>query len=139
MLVKRTPIKRTSWLRSTPKHVREKKEVFPMAFPKPSAINKTPEAVKVFPDGREKINHNCKEGRDLYQQRRREAWEKQDHICALCKRPIFWKDCTTDHIAPRGMGSGKIDDRASNIQAVHIECNIKKGSRRDVDIDEFVP
>lgn len=99
-------------------------------FPKPSQVKNPPVVVKVFRDGREKINQLCKAGRDLYQERKRIAWEKQDRLCNICHKPLAWKDSTVDHIAPRGMGAGSIDDRQENLAAVHAVCNCAKGSRR---------
>lgn len=101
-----------------------------LAFPKPKDIKKKPEAVRVFRDGREKINQLCKEGRDLYQERKRIAWEKQGRTCSICHKPLAWKESTVDHISPRGMGAGSIDDRQENIAAAHGVCNCQKGSRR---------
>ena len=97
------------------------------AFPKPGQIKKVPVAVKVFRDGRERINQNCKEGRDLYQQRKRDAWEMAKRICPICKKSLAWLDSTVDHKIPRSLG---IDDRPANIQAVHTLCNTRKGSTK---------
>lgn len=100
------------------------------AFPKPGQVKKAVVVERVFKDGRTKINQLCKAGRDLYESRRRFAWEAQGRICALCKKALAWKDATSDHINPRGMGAGSIDDRQENIQAAHAVCNCLKGSRR---------
>ena len=100
------------------------------AFPKPSQVKKPVEVEHVFRDGRTKINQLCKAGRDLYQKRKRIAWEKQGRLCSICHKPLPWKDSTVDHIAPRGMGAGSIDDRQENIAAAHAVCNCQKGSRR---------
>lgn len=94
-------------------------------------MKKEVEVEHTFRDGRTKINHLCKAGRDLYQQRKRDAWEEQGRLCAICHKHLNWADSTVDHISPRGMGAGHIDDRASNIQAVHGVCNCMKGSKRD--------
>lgn len=101
-----------------------------LAFPKPCQIKKTPEVEHTFRDGRTKINQNTKAGRDLYQERKRIAWEEQKRLCGICHQPLRWTDSTVDHKNPRGMGAGKIDDRQSNLQAVHGICNTLKGSRR---------
>lgn len=55
----------------------------------------------------------------------------QNMKCAICKREFT--DCekiVPDHIEPRGLGGGKRDDHADNIQAVHRRCNFRKGSKR---------
>jgi hypothetical protein len=40
------------------------------------------------------------------------------------------RDVVPDHIDPRGAGGAFRDDHPSNIQAMHSECNRRKGSRR---------
>jgi 5-methylcytosine-specific restriction endonuclease McrA len=102
-------------------------------------VKKEVEVEHTFRDGRTKINQLCKEGRDLYQKRKRDAWEKQGKICPICKLHLNWTDSTVDHIKPRKMGSGSIDDRSENLQAVHALCNSKKGSRPMSDFDVIVP
>ena len=102
-----------------------------MMFPKPKDVKKAPEVEHVFRDGRTKINQLCKAGRDLYQERKRIAWEAQGRLCSICHQRLNWSDSTVDHINPRGMGAGSIDDRQSNIAAAHAVCNCKKGSRRE--------
>jgi HNH endonuclease len=101
-----------------------------LTFPKPKDVKKPPVVVRVFRDGREKINQLCKAGRDLYQERKRIAWEGQGRLCGICHKPLAWADSTVDHRSPRGMGAGSIDDRQENLQAVHALCNSLKGSRR---------
>lgn len=135
--MKRSPIKRTSWLRSKPKPVREKKEA--LMFPKPSQVKKEPEIEHVYRDGRTKLNQLTKAGRDEYERRKRVAWEEQKGICALCHQRLNWKDTTGDHRTPKGHGGSTHDDRQENIQAVHWECNIRKGSQRIADFDELIP
>lgn len=103
-------------------------EVIP-AFPKPSQVKKTQEAVKVYRDGREVCQNNVA-GKAEYERRRRVAWDKQKGICAICLRPLVLYEATSDHRKPRGMGAGKRDDRQKNIHAVHGLCNTIKGSRR---------
>lgn len=98
-----------------------------LAFPKPKDVKKKPVAVRVFRDGREKINILCKEGRDLYDERKRFAWEKQGRTCSICHLPLTWKDSTIDHIRPRSVGR---DDRQENVAAAHNRCNIARGSQQ---------
>jgi 5-methylcytosine-specific restriction endonuclease McrA len=100
-----------------------------LAFPKPKDVRKPPVAVKVFRDGREVCQQLTKGGRDEYERRKRVAWEKQNHICAICHLPLRWSDCTADHIKTRKMGGGSRDDRQENLAAVHWVCNTQRGSR----------
>ena len=120
--MKRTPLRRKTPLqRKAPG--RKKKEY---------ALEPKREVVveKVFRDGRTKINLNCKAGRDLYESRKRFAWEEQGRLCSLCHEPLAWSDSTVDHKTPRGMGGGSRDDRQQNIAAAHGTCNALRGSRR---------
>jgi hypothetical protein len=119
--LKRTPIRRKTPLR------RKKKE-----YVLESADKAKKEVVveKVFRDGRTKINLNCKAGRDLYESRKRFAWEQQGRLCSLCHGYLAWADSTVDHKGPRGMGGGSRDDRQENIAAAHGTCNALRGSRR---------
>ena len=112
-----------------------------MAFPKPKDQKKKPEPIKVFPDGREKLNIHCKAGMDEYHRRRLAMWERQGKRCALqitdiCRqRQGRWPqdEITYDHF--NGRGGGKQDDRievdgkAQNA-AVCWPCNHARGSRR---------
>jgi len=100
------------------------------AFPKPKDQAKIVEIEHTFKDGRTKINQLTKEGRALYQDRKRVAWLKQKKICSICHRPLAWLDATVDHIEPRKMGAGSIDDRQENIAAAHAWCNAQRGSKR---------
>ena len=62
---------------------------------------------------------------------KRTLWESREHVCGICGEPIFFvDDYELDHIAPRGMGGGKRDDRAFNLQLSHRWCNREKGSKR---------
>jgi 5-methylcytosine-specific restriction endonuclease McrA len=99
-------------------------------FPKPKDIKKVPEAVRVFRDGREVCNQLTKAGRDEYIRRKREAWEDQKGICAICHLRLNWADTTADHIKTRGMGGGKRDDSQKNLAAVHWKCNVERGSKQ---------
>jgi 5-methylcytosine-specific restriction endonuclease McrA len=130
-------MKRSGYIKRKPP--KPKVERIPMAILRPGEVKKEIEVEHVFRDGRTKINQLCKEGRDLYQQRKRDSWEKQGRLCAICHLHLNWADSTVDHIIPRGMGAGRIDDRAYNLQAVHAVCNSKKGSIRDFTLDEVIP
>ena len=94
---------------------------------------------KIITFDKSALKDMCKEGRDLYQKRKRDAWEKQGKIYPICKLHLNWSDSTADHIKPRKMGAGFIDDRAENIQAVHSRCNCAKGSRPMSDFEVFIP
>ena len=132
--MKRTPLKRKTPLRAKKPEARKEKRI-PLAIRRPGEVRKEPEVEHVFRDGRTKINQLCKAGRDLYQQRKRIAWEEQKHVCPICKLSLAFGDSQVDHVSSRGMGGGKIDDRQSNIQAVHPSCNSLKGSRP---MDDFL-
>jgi 5-methylcytosine-specific restriction endonuclease McrA len=133
-MIKRTPIKRKTPLRS--KKPEPRTERIPLTILRPGEVKKEVEVEHIFRDGRTKINQNCKEGRDLYQSRKRIAWEAQGKLCAICHKTLAFSDSQVDHKEPRGMGAGKIDDRQENIQAVHPICNSRKGSIRDFeDVD----
>lgn len=93
-------------------------------------MKKEPVAVRVMKDGREICNHLCKAGRDEYERRKRFAWEQQNHICAICKQHLNWKDTTCDHIKLRKMGASERDDHQENLAAVHWKCNAERGSKR---------
>ena len=99
-----------------------------LAFPKPKDIKKAPVAVKVYRDGREKINLLCKEGRDLYEARKRFAWEEQGRTCSIGGEPLRWSDAVVDHKRPRSVGR---DDRQANIAAACAWHNSKKGSKQN--------
>lgn len=129
--MKRTPLKRSTTPIPKKRLEPRNRDRIQLAIPRPGEMKKEVEVEHVFRDGRTKINQLCKEGRDLYQQRKRIAWEEQRRLCAICKLPLAWNISQVDHKAPRGMGGGKIDDRQENIQAVHPECNCLKGSRRE--------
>jgi len=116
-------------------------------FPKPSQIKPKPLAVRIYRDGREVCNQLTKEGRDIYEGRKRKAWERQAQMCCLfghinsCPGKLNWSDTTFDHEVPRGHGGGSQDDRIEVVDkktgkvlwqngAAHARCNYLKGSRR---------
>lgn len=121
------------------------------AYPKPKDQPKLKSpAVWVRRDDKEECNLLTKEGRDIYRQRTRQAWERQGHMCCLyghipeCPGKLPWAIATLDHETPRGYGGGSRDDRMEikvkqkdgtfkikrQNGAAHPECNIAKGSRR---------
>lgn len=117
-------------------------EYVPM-FPKPCQVKKEPVAIKVFPDGREKINLLCKEGRDIYSNRKREMHDRQNGICCLhgvapgCPGRLALKEAMFEH--EDGRTSGHYDDRiwvtikgkrGRKNGVAHPACNSWKGSRR---------
>ena len=127
--MKRTPLKRTGRIKNKPDRSPRPNRI-PLAIARPSEMKKEPVAVKVFAGGREVCNHLCKAGRDEYERRKRKAWEDQNRICAICHKPLSWKDTTCDHKKPRKMGGSERDDRQENLAAVHWICNTERGSKR---------
>ena len=87
------------------------------AFPKPGQIRKVPVVVKVFRDGREKINLNCKAGRDEYVRRKHVMFNRQGKQCGLiispqCKeRNGRWPLTEIQFGHDVSRGGGKQDDR----------------------------
>lgn len=93
-----------------------------------------PEAVTVFPDGRERCNKNAA-GKREYLARTIEMWERQHSNCAICGHSMELRFAQFDHQAGRGHGGGCRDDRTIvngqwNNAAVHGICNARKGSKR---------
>lgn len=138
-------IKRTSWLRSKPKPVREKKEA--LMFPKPSQVKTEIAAVRIMKDGREVCNLLCKEGRDIYMARIEEMRLRQGKRCCLfghiegCPGALNKADATFEHEDGRGHGGGHRDDRIEILDpetgkikwingAAHSWCNSRKASTR---------
>ena len=127
------------------------------AFPKPSQVKKKPEAVRVYRDGREVCNLNCKAGMDEYINRKRKMWERDNKRCCLesliptCPGKLRWDEATFEHDEGRGHDGGHRDDRIEKpnpetgkmepINGVsHPQCNIAKGSRRrSVMLQDIVP
>jgi hypothetical protein len=94
----------------------------------------TPEALIVFPDGREVCNQKIKEGRLLYTQRTFEMAGRQADRCADCRVSLHSTPPTFDHESARGMGGGKRDDRIWTEDGLPMNaalcgwCNTQRGS-----------
>jgi len=144
--VKRTPLKRTGFLRSK-KPESHKEEKITLAFPRPSQMKKEQPVVKVMKDGREVCNLLTKAGKDEYLSRIRQMWERQGKQCCLkdkvegCPGRLTIADATFEHQDGRGNGGGHRDDRILRPDpktgemkpyngAAHWVCNGKKGSTR---------
>lgn len=57
--------------------------------------------------------------------------EEQGGNCGICGKPFeSLVGIDPDHIKPKGLGGARSDDRESNIQAAHHNCNFDKGSKR---------
>lgn len=125
--------------------------MIPPADPKPKDRKRPkPEALHVYRDGREVCNLLTKEGHDIYESKKREMHERQNHICCLhghiptCPGKLRWAEATFDHEIPRGYDGAKRDDRivievkqkdgTVKIKwlngVAHPQCNVAKGSRR---------
>lgn len=48
----------------------------------------------------------------------------QEHICAICRGPMGLYDSHIDHIIPINAGGS---DDITNLQLVHMVCNLRKG------------
>ena len=88
------------------------------AFPKPSEIEK-----RVKLTTREKTAQLDRKVRE------------QHNRCFYCEEPMtrspfHLNTATRDHVTPRGMGGGSLDDSDSNIVAACAKCNGEKGSQR---------
>jgi hypothetical protein len=109
-------------------------------FPKPSDIERAPEDVHVFPDGREVCNKMTVAGRREYRRRVGEMLHRQKGQCCLvgyvatCPGALLLAEATFEH--ENGRGGGKRDDRTQLPDgtwingAAHSQCNHEKGSRR---------
>jgi hypothetical protein len=92
------------------------------------------EPVKVFPDGREVCDLKTVEGKRIYESRLGDMWVRQYGFCRICHKPMFLES-TFDHEDGRGMNGSHRDDRIVKDGkpyngAVHLKCNLEKGSRR---------
>lgn len=112
-----------------------------LTFPKPSQIKKQPVAVRIMKDGREIVNLLCKAGRDEYEHRKDQMFERQKGICCLyghiegCPGRLRRSDAVFEHEAGRGHGGGHRDDRIEvngkpQNGVAHPICNSKKSSQR---------
>lgn len=94
----------------------------------------SPEAVKIYPDGREVCNRDIAEGKHEYDSRRYQMEVRQGFRCAICER-IASCMMQFDHQDGRGHGGGNRDDRIEvegkwfNAALCHM-CNTEKGSKR---------
>jgi len=94
-----------------------------------------PEAVFVFPDGREVCNTKTTVGKLEYKSRTYQMLERQGMRCAICYSSLGYIWSQFDHQAGRGSGGGHRDDRIvvdgqwHNAALCH-SCNTQKGSRR---------
>jgi hypothetical protein len=109
------------------------------AFPKPSDVDRSPEIIRVYPDGREVINKATLDGRREYRARTLEMVLRQAGRCCLegyapmCRGWMLEFEATFEH--EWGRGVGKRDDRIILPDgtwingAAHSLCNGWKGSR----------
>jgi hypothetical protein len=121
-------------------------------FPKPGQMKKKPEPIKVFSDGREKVNLNTAEGRAIYLGRKKIMYLRQDKRCCLFGKftdgftgcagqlrdgRISFDMSMFEH--EEGRTGGKIDDRIEKMVNGKMKwingvacpfCNSHKGSRK---------
>jgi hypothetical protein len=113
-----------------------------MAFPKDKDIEKEPETIRIYADGRECLNLATPEGKAEYRRRVQLMLERQRGICCLyghipgCPGRLKPHLACFEHENLRGMGGALRDDRIvlPNGQwqngAAHYQCNKLKGSQR---------
>ena len=94
-----------------------------------------------YDDGREVCDLRTKAGRDEYERRKRQMWQRQRRRCCLelrvkgCPGILRWADASFEHEDGRGMGGGHRDDRTEKDGkpyngVAHAWCNVLKGSTR---------
>lgn len=93
------------------------------------------EPVQIMRNGREVCNLDTCYGRRDYKRRVKAMWERQHGWCAICGDPLRLEEATYDHDNGRGLGGGHRDDRIEvngvpQNTAVHLMCNVRKGSVR---------
>lgn len=110
-------------------------------FPKPKDVRREPEAVRVYPGGREVCNMLCVEGKREYRRRVLAMLSRQHGMCCLyghcpdCPGVLLPAEATMEHEFGRGSGGSKRDDRIELPDgtwingASHGACNTWKGSR----------
>lgn len=92
-------------------------------------------AVRQYPGGREVCCGN-KLGREEYKRRIAVMVLRQHGRCKWCLKALYLDDATFDHEKGRGMGGSHIDERLTDSEgnelnaAIHLVCNLAKGSRR---------
>jgi hypothetical protein len=102
-----------------------------------------PEAVKVYPDGREVCNLRLKRGKQEYYTRSILMLERQGMKCAICRKPVHYIWAEFDHEAGRRANGAHRDDRIEIFipdedgitirwqnAAVCRNCNTEQGSKR---------
>jgi len=90
-------------------------------------IDKRPD-VWIYPDGREVIQRTAG-GRRLLEHRISVAWALSKGVCCLCGQPVRDSDGSLEHLASKGSGGSKHDDRQANLGISHLAGNLKKGSQ----------
>lgn len=61
-----------------------------------------------------------------YARKRWKLWEAQHRTCHWCKRPIRFRDATTDHLIPKCRGGS---NAAANLVASCRPCNIERAAK----------
>lgn len=111
-----------------------------MKFPKPGDVEREPEPVHIYPDGREICNKLTAAGKREYRRRVGVMVARQNCRCCLegfipeCTGYLKSSEALFEH--ENGRGGGKQDDRIELPDgrringAAHALCNQIKGSRR---------
>lgn len=55
----------------------------------------------------------------------------QQHRCRICTGPLSLLDAHLDHVVPLARGGA---DVISNLQLVHMNCNLRKGTRTTIQV-----
>lgn len=76
--------------------------------------------VRTLPDGRQICNQAA------WRATRPIVWGRDGRRCVRCGRSLLLRDAEIDHVNPRGLGGGKRDDRAANLQTLCHPCHRAK-------------
>ena len=88
-------------------------------------------AVRKYPDGRE-VCQDSPAGMKEYKRRLIAMLRRQEYLCCLCGKKLYFADATFEHQRRRGMGAAFRDDRVEKDGedfngAAHWICNVEKG------------
>lgn len=64
--------------------------------------------------------------REIWEEQRREAWERDGHQCTHCGVTVALDECHTDHIKSGKLGSNKL----SNLRTLCRRCHVLRADNR---------